>query len=221
MRLKSWIAAPMVLLAVGVAACAGNPAPEPPPVVAETVPAPDADSLAAVRAAEREAAAARLCREAASAMAAGNYDRARSLYEQAQRDYAGTECASTAGGQILLVDAIMVIRERVHFNFDKYNIRDDAAAVLQVKAEVLSDFPGLRITIEGHCDERGSIEYNQALGQRRADATVRYLVSLGLSEDMFKTVSYGKERPVAQGSDEDAWQMNRRSEFVIENMDAL
>ena len=60
-----------------------------------------------------------------------------------------------------------------------------------------------------------------ALGQRRADSTVRYLVSLGLSEDMFTTVSYGKERPVAQGSDEDAWQMNRRSEFVIENMDAL
>ena len=129
MRLNGRIAALLVLLAVGAAACAGNPAPEPPPVVAETVPAPDADSLAAVRAAEREAAAARLCREAASAMAAGNYDRARSLYTQAQRDYAGTECADTAGGQIALIDAIMVIRERVHFDFDKYNIRDDAAAV--------------------------------------------------------------------------------------------
>ena len=221
MRLNGRIAALLVLLAVGVAACAGNPAPEPPPVVAETVPAPDADSLAAVRAAEREAAAARLCREAASAMAAGNYDRAHSLYTQAQRDYAGTECANTAGGQIGLIDAIMVIRERVHFDFDKYNIRDDAAGVLAAKAEVLQKFPGVKLTIEGHCDERGSIEYNLALGQRRADSTVRYLVSLGLSEDMFTTVSYGKERPVAQGSDEDAWQMNRRSEFVIENMDAL
>ncbi|MCL7972155.1 MAG: peptidoglycan-associated lipoprotein Pal [marine benthic group bacterium] len=221
MRLNGWIAALLVFAAVGVAACGGNPAPEPPPVVAETVPEPDADSLAAVRAAEREAAAARLCREAASAMAAGNYERARSLYEQAQRDYSGTECANTAGGQIAMIDAIMVIRERVHFDFDKYNIRDDAAAVLAAKAEVLQQYSGVKLTIEGHCDERGSIEYNLALGQRRADSTVKYLVSLGLSEDMFTTVSYGKERPIAQGSDEDAWQMNRRSEFVIENLDAM
>jgi len=221
MRLNGWIAALLVLLAVGVAACAGNPAPVPPPVVAETVPEPDADSLAAVRLAEFEAAAARLCREAASAMAAGNYDRARMMYEQALRDYSGTECADTAGGQIALIDAMMVIRERVHFDFDKYNIRDDAAAVLAAKAEVLQQYPGVKLTIEGHCDERGSIEYNLALGQRRADSTVKYLVSLGLAEDMFNTVSYGKERPVAQGSNEEAWQINRRSEFVIENLDAL
>jgi len=221
MRFNGRIATLLVLLAGGVAACGGNPAPEPPPVVAETVPEPDADSLAAVRAAEREAAAARLCAEAASAMAAGNYDRARGLYEQAQRDYAGTECAGTAGGQIALIGAIVVIRERVHFDFDKSNIRDDAAAVLQAKADVLREYPNVKIVVEGHADERGSIEYNLALGQRRADSTVRYLVSLGLSEDMFQTVSYGKERPIAQGSNEDAWQMNRRSEFVIENMDAL
>jgi peptidoglycan-associated lipoprotein len=190
-------------------------------VVAETVPAPDADSLAAVRAAEREAAAARLCREAEAAMAAGNYDRARSLYLTAVEDYPGTECALAVEEAVAIIDAILIIREPIHFDFDKYNIRDDAAAVLQVKAEVLAQTEDLLITIEGHCDERGSIEYNQALGQRRADATVQYLVSLGLSEDMFSTVSYGKERPVAQGSDEAAWQMNRRSEFVIENMDAF
>ncbi|MDP2469540.1 MAG: peptidoglycan-associated lipoprotein Pal [Candidatus Palauibacterales bacterium] len=221
MRLNGRIAALLVLLAVGVAACGGNPAPEPPPVVAETVPQPDADSLAAVRAAERAAAAARLCNEAAAAMAAGDYDRARSLYQQAQRDYAGTDCANTAGGQLAMIDAVMVIRERVHFDFDKSNIRDDAAAVLQAKADVLRKYPNVKLTIEGHCDERGSIEYNQALGQRRADNTVRYLVSLGLSADMFNTVSYGKERPIAQGSNEDAWQANRRAEFVIENMGAL
>ena len=221
MRLKGRFAALLVLLAVGVAACGGNPAPEPPPVVAETVPAPDADSLAAVRAAEREAAAARLCQEAASAMAAGNYDRARSLYQQAMRDYSGTECANSAGGQLAKIDAIMVIQQRVQFDFDKYNIRDDAAAILQAKADVLRKYPSLKITVEGNCDERGSIEYNQALGQRRADSTVRYLVSLGLSEDMFNTVSYGKERPIAQGHDEAAWAMNRNSGFVIENMGAL
>jgi len=221
MRFNGRFAALLVLLAMGVAACGGNPAPEPPPVVAETMPEPDADSLAAVRAAERAAAAARLCQEAEAAMAAGNYDRARSLYEQAQRDYAGTDCANTAGSQLALIDAIMVIRERVHFDFDKSNIRDDAATVLQRKAEVLQRYSGVRLTIEGHCDERGSLEYNQALGQRRAQSTVRYLVSLGLSADMFQTVSYGKERPIAQGSNEDAWQQNRRAEFVIENMDAL
>ena len=221
MRFNRRIAALLVLLAVGVAACAGNPAPEPPPVVAETVPEPDADSLAAVRAAERAAAAARLCEEAEAAMATGNYDRARSLYEQAQRDYAGTDCANTAGGQLALIDAVMVIRERVHFDFDKSNIRADAAEVLQRKAEVLRNYSGVQLTIEGHCDERGSLEYNQALGQRRAASTVRYLVSLGIPESMFRTVSYGEERPVAQGSNEAAWQENRRAEFVIENMDAL
>jgi peptidoglycan-associated lipoprotein len=173
--------------------------------------------MAAARAAE----AARLCQEAEAAMAAGNFDRARSLYEQAIRDYSGTDCANMAPGMIDRIDAIAVIRERVHFDFDKSNIRDDASEVLQRKAEVLSEFADLRLTIEGHCDERGSLEYNQALGQRRADSTVRYLVSLGVSEDMFRTVSYGKERPIAQGQTEEAWQMNRRSEFVIENMGAL
>ncbi len=221
MRFNGWKAALLVLLAVGAAACGGNPAPEPPPVVAETVPQPDPDSLAAARAAERAAAAARLCREADAAMAAGNYDRAMSLYTQATRDYAGTDCAEHAAGQLALIEAITVIRERVHFDFDKYNIRDDASEVLQRKAEVLRQHPDARLTIEGHCDERGSLEYNQALGQRRADSIVRYLVSLGLSEDMFQTVSYGKERPIAQGSNEDAWQANRRGEFVIEDVGSL
>lgn len=221
MRFNGWIAALFVLLAVGAAACAGNPAPEPPPVVAETVPQPDPDSLAAARAAERAAAAARLCREADAAMAAGNMDRAFSLYTQATRDYAGTDCANHAAGQLALIEAITVIRERVHFDFDKYNIRDDASEVLQRKAEVLGEFSNVRLTIEGHADERGSIEYNQALGQRRADSIVSYLVDLGLSEDMFQTVSYGKERPIAQGSNEEAWQMNRRGEFVIEDVGAL
>jgi peptidoglycan-associated lipoprotein len=190
-------------------------------VVAETVPEPDADSLAAVRAAEREAAAARLCQDAASAMAVGNYDRARSLYEQAMRDYAGTECANSAGAQVAKIDAILVIQQRIFFDFDKSNIRDDAAATLQAKADVLRQYPNVKITVAGNCDERGSIEYNQALGQRRANATVRYLVSLGLSEDMFNTVSYGEERPIAQGSNEEAWAMNRNSGFDIENLGAL
>jgi peptidoglycan-associated lipoprotein len=221
MRLNGRIAALTVLIAMGAVACGGTPPPEPPPVVEEAPPQPDADSLAAVLAAEREAAAAQLCQEAQAAMAAGNYERARGLYRQAMSEYDGTECANSAGAMIERIDAIQTIRERVHFEFDKSRITDEAAAVLQRKAAVLEAYPALRLTLEGHCDERGSLEYNQALGQRRSESAKRYLVSLGISEEMFRTVSFGEERPIAQGSNEDAWAQNRRSEFVIENMDAL
>lgn len=220
MRLNVRLSAVLILVAFG-AACGGNPAPEPPPVVAETQPAPDADSLAAVMAAQREAAADRLCQEAEAAMAAGNYERARNLYRQAQTEYAGTACANRSSDMIARLDAIQTIRERIHFEFDKSRITDEAAAVLQRKAEVLRQYPGVKLTLEGHCDERGSLEYNQALGQRRAESAKKYLVELGVSADMFRTVSYGEERPVAQGSNEQAWAQNRRSEFVIENMGAF
>lgn len=220
MRLNVKFAAVLILVAFG-AACGGNPAPEPPPVVAETQPQPDADSLAAVRAAEREAAADRLCQEAEAAMAAGNYERARNLYRQVQSEYAGTNCANKSADMIARIDAVQTIRERIHFEFDKSRITEEAATVLQRKAEVLQQYPGVKLTLEGHCDERGSLEYNQALGQRRADAARKYLASLGISADMFRTVSYGEERPIAQGSNEQAWAQNRRAEFVIENMGAF
>ena len=109
----------------------------------------------------------------------------------------------------------------MHFEFDRSRITDEAAAILQRKADVLRAHPDLQIAIEGHCDERGSLEYNMALGQRRAQSAMQYLVSLGISADMFSTVSFGEERPIAQGSNEGAWAQNRRSEFVIGNLDAL
>lgn len=208
-------------LGVGLVACGGNePPPEPAPVVEEE-PTPDADSLAAARAAEREAAAMQLCDQARAAVDAGNLDRARSLVRQINNDYAGTECAGMTSEITAKIDAITVIRERVHFEFDRSRITDEAAAVLQQKAEVLQRYPDLRITIEGHCDERGSLEYNMALGQRRAQSVQRYLTGLGVSREMFSTVSYGEERPVAQGSNERAWAQNRRAEFVIGNLEAL
>jgi peptidoglycan-associated lipoprotein len=86
---------------------------------------------------------------------------------------------------------------------------------------VLRKYPNLMVTIEGHADERGSLEYNQALGQRRAESAKTYLVNLGLSGAMFRTVSFGEERPIAQGSNESAWAQNRRDEFVVPNTEAL
>jgi peptidoglycan-associated lipoprotein len=119
------------------------------------------------------------------------------------------------------MDAIRTIAETVHFDYDRSRITDEGAAVLQRKAEVLRQYSDLRIQVAGHCDERGSLEYNLALGQRRASASVQYLVSLGVSGDMFSTVSFGEERPLAQGQNETAWAQNRRAEFAIQNMDAL
>lgn len=221
MRRNTSFAALLVLIGMSAAACGGSPPPPPPPPVVEETPAPDADSLAAARAAEREAAAMQLCEQAAEAVSAGDINRARSLVQQINRDYAGTECASMAGDLTSKIDAITVLRERVNFEFDRSRITDEAATVLQRKADVLRAHPDLRLAIEGHCDERGSLEYNMALGQRRAQSAMQYLVSLGISADMFSTVSFGEERPIAQGANEGAWAQNRRAEFVIGNLEAL
>lgn len=113
-------------------------------------------------------------------------------------------------------DRVMtVLAERVHFDFDKSDIRPDAEEVLQRKVTVLREYPGVELRLEGHCDERGSNEYNLALGQRRAEAVKRYLVSYGLSAGRFATISYGEERPLDRGSNEEAWATNRRAEFTI------
>lgn len=116
---------------------------------------------------------------------------------------------------------INVIAERVHFDFDKSNIRPDQESVLQRKIEVLRQYPNLSLQIEGHCDERGSDEYNLALGQRRAESVKRYLASYGLQGDRFTTISYGEERPVDPASNESGWEQNRRSEFVVTDYGSL
>jgi peptidoglycan-associated lipoprotein len=110
---------------------------------------------------------------------------------------------------------LAVIAERVHFDFDKSDVRPDAEQVLQRKVAVLREYPGVDLRIEGHCDERGSNEYNLALGQRRAEAVRRYLVSYGIDVGRFATISYGEERPAARESNEDAWEQNRRAEFRV------
>jgi peptidoglycan-associated lipoprotein len=104
-----------------------------------------------------------------------------------------------------------------YFDLDKADIRADAREALGHDAEFFRSYPQLKVTIEGHCDERGSTEYNLALGDRRAAAVKQYLVSLGISADRLSTVSFGKEKPVCMESNEACWQKNRRGHFVKAN----
>jgi peptidoglycan-associated lipoprotein len=101
-----------------------------------------------------------------------------------------------------------------YFDFNKADIRPDARNALAKTADFLRNYPQIRATIEGHCDERGSTEYNLALGDRRANATKQYLVSLGISADRLSTVSFGKEKPFCNEHNETCWQQNRRGHFV-------
>jgi peptidoglycan-associated lipoprotein len=103
----------------------------------------------------------------------------------------------------------------VFFEYDSSELEGDARGVLDANALVLKKYPSWTITIEGHCDERGTAEYNLALGERRAVASRAYLVSLGISADRLRTVSYGKEFPFEPGHDENAYVKNRRAHFVI------
>ncbi|KUR74946.1 peptidoglycan-associated lipoprotein Pal [Novosphingobium sp. FSW06-99] len=110
-----------------------------------------------------------------------------------------------------------VISDTVHFDTDKYGIDGESEGILRSQAQWLARYPGKAITIEGHCDERGTREYNLALGERRANAAKNYLIGLGVDASRINTISYGKERPVALGSDEAAWAKNRRAVTITVN----
>ncbi len=100
------------------------------------------------------------------------------------------------------------------FDYDKSDLRLDGRDALSKTAEFLRSYAQVKVIIEGHCDERGSTEYNLGLGERRAQAAKNFLVSLGVSADRIETVSYGKERPFCTEHDENCWQQNRRAHFV-------
>lgn len=107
------------------------------------------------------------------------------------------------------------VPDRVYFALNKYNITNDSAEILKLQSEWLKADPSINIIVEGHCDERGTREYNLALGERRANAVKNFLVKQGVSASRIKTISYGKERPVVLGSGEAIWAKNRTSITVI------
>ena len=103
----------------------------------------------------------------------------------------------------------------VYFDYDEANIRTDQRGNMRSNAELLQKYPSVKVLVEGHCDERGSDEYNMALGQRRADTAKQYLIEYGVTGSRINTVSYGESRPVDRGRNESSWAKNRRTEFVV------
>ena len=107
------------------------------------------------------------------------------------------------------------VGDRVFFDTDRSEIKPQARSTIEALAGWMNEHPGVALTIEGHCDERGTREYNLALGERRANAVRDYLVALGISGNRVGTISYGKERPAVPGSSESAWAQNRRGMFIV------
>lgn len=122
---------------------------------------------------------------------------------------------SAKAAQERLAQARSTIEERIHFDFDKSDILADDKSILDAKLPILRANPNMRIRIEGNCDDRGSEEYNLALGQRRAAAAKRYLTDFGIDAGRIDIISYGHEKPMCTQDSEDCWSQNRRDEFVI------
>jgi peptidoglycan-associated lipoprotein len=171
-----------------------------PPEVAPT-PTVNQDSINRARAIQDSIDAARRAAEEAAA-----------ARERARND---SIARASAERDRLVSEARNALTAVIYFDYDKSDITDASRATLDAKIPVLNANPGVRIRVAGHTDERGSDEYNLALGQRRAAAAKRYLVSRGVDAARIETVSYGEERPVTQGHDESAWSQNRRDEFEI------
>ena len=112
--------------------------------------------------------------------------------------------------------ALIKVGDRVLFGYDSSELDDDDRSVLDNQAKFLNQNPSLKVTMEGHCDERGTREYNLALGEKRASAVKDYLISVGINSERISVVSYGKERPQVLGSNKAAWSMNRRSVTTID-----
>ena len=173
--------------AVFVAACRPEPPPPPP---APTGPTPE--EIEAQRIADSIAAA----QEEAARLAAEETRLERERMDRARRLRATLE-------------------EMVFFDYDEAVIRTDTRSRLEAKLEVLRDYPSVQLRMEGHADERGTSEYNVALGNERAESVIHFLAGYGLDGARFTSVSYGEESPIARGSNEAAWAQNRRVEFII------
>jgi len=169
----------VLVAAVGLAACHGNPTPKatPPPPIAPATPPPAPPPTAS------------------EVPQVNDYDRLKNTpTDELER---------------------MGLLAEIHFDYDQFDVRDADRAVLSKNAEVLKRYDFLKVTVEGHCDDRGTVEYNLALGERRAKAAYDYLVQLGVPAARLKTVSYGKEVPLCQEASEACWPRNRRAHFTI------
>jgi peptidoglycan-associated lipoprotein len=122
---------------------------------------------------------------------------------------------SAAAAGVSVTEETKSMFDDVRFDFDKSEVKEDGRKTSRVVADYLKKNPRAKLLIEGHCDERGTSEYNMALGERRATAVMTYLVSLGISKTVLSTVSFGKEKPLDPGNNEEAWAKNRRAHFIL------
>jgi peptidoglycan-associated lipoprotein len=192
----------LATVVVALSAACGHKAPE-------VSPTPAVDTAATNAAARAQARADSIARANAAAQAAARADSIRRAQLVAD---------SIANAQRMAADQANLrntLTTTIYFDFDQSNLKDDAKASLDAKVPLMQANPAARIRIEGNADERGSDEYNLALGQRRAAEAKRYLVSKGIDAGRIDVSSNGEEKPVCQGHDESCWQQNRRDEFVI------
>jgi len=179
---------------IAAASCGGNPPPQ--------TPTPAIDT-----AAENQ--------RVRDSIAAAEAERARQAQAEAERIAAQRRADSLAALARAGEEVRTTLAAMIHFDLDKSNIRADDMGVLDQKVAILQANPELKIRIGGHCDERGSDEYNLALGNRRAQSAKQYLVSHGIDASRIETQSWGEERPLVDGHDENAWSQNRRDEFEV------
>ncbi len=169
-----------------------------------------------VTAAQEGAPAAVTADDEAARRAKEAADREAALKEQAAKDEAARKAAARAAWLKKNAEALVDLNlQNIYFDYDKSAIRPDAREILKANAEIFTKNSSAKIVVEGHCDERGTAEYNMALGERRAQEAKQYLVNLGIDASRIETISYGKERPLDNRSIEEAWAQNRRAQFLL------
>jgi peptidoglycan-associated lipoprotein len=160
-------------------------------------------------------AAPAVAQQAATA-AVTDDEAAKRAKEQAAKDEAARKAAAREAWLKKNAEALTDLNmQNIYFDYDKSGIRPDARDILKANAEIFTKNSNATIVVEGHCDERGTAEYNMALGERRAQETKQYLVNLGINASRIETISYGEERPLDNRSIEEAWAQNRRAQFLL------